>query len=184
MLVGNEAYRIIGAYELLDTVSVSSSGQVSVTFSNLNTSYGSTYQHLQLRMTHRASGGTRSDNVYLQLNSSTTGYDYHYLYSTGTATSAGGSINQTNMIVGRLTGSTSGAGIFGASVVNILNPFETTTNKSIRSLTTANDGTDNTIWLFSGQWRNTGALTTLTLTSGATDFVQYSTFSLYGMRSS
>jgi hypothetical protein len=170
------------AYELLETVSVGSGGQVSVTFSNLNSSYGSTYQHLQLRMTHRASGGTRSDNVYLQFNSDATGYSLHYLYGNGSSVASSGSANQTSIIVGRLTGSSSGANIFGASVVDILDAFETTKNKTVRSFTTANDGTDNTVWLFSGLWIDTGAVTSFTLTSGATDFVQGSRFSLYGLK--
>jgi hypothetical protein len=173
-----------GAYEWLET-QVLTSNQTSITFSNLNTNYGSTYQHLQIRMTHRASGGTRSDNVFLEFNSDTTGYAYRYLGADATnPPNSGAAANQSSMLVGRVTGANSGASIFGASIVDILDPFETTKNKTVRSFTTATDGTSNTMWIFSGLWIDTGAVTTLKLTSGAQDFVSGSRFSLYGMRSS
>jgi hypothetical protein len=184
MLVGNAAYvPISDTYELLET-QILTGTQTSVTFSNLNSTYGSVYQHLQIRMTHRAGGGTRSDNVYLQFNSSGSGYAYHYMYGEGSTTGSGPAANQPNMIVGRLTGSQSGANIFGASVVEILDPFETTKNKTVRSFAGATDGTNNTVWVFSGLWNNTAAVTSFTLTSGAQDFIAGSRFSLYGTRAS
>jgi len=171
------------AYELLETV-VLGSNQAEIDFTNLGTNYGSTYKHLQIRMTHRAANSTRSDNIYLRFNGDTTGYALHFLYGNGSSVASGGSANQTSMIVGRATGATSGANIFGAAVFDILDWNNSNKNTTVRSFTTANDGTDNTVWLFSGLWIDTGAVTSINLHTGAGDFVTGSRISLYGLRSS
>lgn len=175
MLAGIE----LNKFHHLETVRLGSSA-ASVEFTNLG--QYSDFQHLQIRIAARAGGATNSDNIRLRFNSDTTGYAYHYLYGDGSIVGSGGNSNRAEILGGRITGSSSGSGIFGVSVVDILDPFETTKNTTVKSLSGATDGTSNTVWLFSGVWIDTSAVNSIDLVSGEVDFVSGSRFSLYGLK--
>ena len=175
------------AYELLETQTLSGT-QASVTFSNLISSYGSTYQHLQIRMVTRGNrSGAEDSNIYIQFNSQTgTYYNSHYLRGNGSATEsvAFTSTNNTGIFLSQAnTGATQTANSFAASIVDILDPFETTKFTTVRTLA-GMTGALNRIFLHSGAFRLTDAVDTITIDDTIGDFTQYSRFSLYGMRSS
>lgn len=56
------------------------------------------------------------------------------------------------------------------------------------SVQEANDTTNNNMWLLAGLWSNTGAITQIDIgaddTSSSYNFLQYSTFTLYGIKNS
>jgi len=66
-------------------------------------------------------------------------------------------------------------------VLDILDAYSTTKNKTIRSLSGMTGGANN-LQLYSGLWNNTAAISSLNIFPGATNFVAGSRFSLYGIR--
>lgn len=177
-----------GAYELIETITVGSGGAASVTFSNLNT-YSSTYQHLQIRAVARgAQTGGAEMELGLRINGITTNsYSWHILRGNGsTVTSAAGST--TNVIyAGNVTDNTAASNIFGAAVIDILDPYETSKFKTIKSMSGQKGATATTadrIGLYSGLFQSTDAISSITLLSQnlTSGFLQYSRFSIYGIR--
>jgi hypothetical protein len=163
------------AYEWLETVIVPATPQASVEFTNLGTNYSSTYQHLQIRMATFSSVDTW---FRVQLNGATTNYYSHRLVGeSGAVTSAASASSSTGMQLIGLTGSSS---VPGSSIIDILDPFETSKNTTIRCLTRG----PNTIALTSGLWNDTSSLTSIKLNNDGGNFNQYTRVSLYGMRSS
>jgi len=179
-----------GVYELLETVIVPSGGQASVTFSNLNSTYGSTYQHLQIRMTGATNRADWLDWLYLQFNSDTgSNYATHRLFAEGSTLSSSAFTSQTSIVRAfYVKGANGPASSFGAGIMDILDPFETTKNTTTRVLTGYLDGSPSSetiVALMSGLWNNTAAVTTIKLESlNSATLLEGSRFSLYGMRSS
>jgi hypothetical protein len=175
------------AYEWLETVTVGSGGQATISFSNLNSTYGSTYQHLQIRAVLRSTRSDTDSIYYVQFNGDTAAnYRAHFLRGNGSAvTSESNTASYPNGIIifGGLPGNTATANAFGPNVIDILDPFETTKNTTIRALV-GQSASINRIALESGAWFNTAALTSITLDDVFGNFAQYSRVSLYGMRSS
>jgi len=164
------------AYELLETISVGTA-VASVEFTNVNTNYGSTYQHLQIRLTSQpvADGAT----LWAQLNSDTaSSYNHHWLYGQGSAVTSGNGATANGVLFGGIAGFRNTH--FMAAVMDILDPFETTKNTTTRTLA----GSSHEIDLTSGLWRNTNAITTIKIYWTGTNMSAGSRFSLYGMRSS
>jgi hypothetical protein len=172
-----------GAYELLETVSVGTA-VASVSFSNLDTNYGSTYQHLQIRtvVTHSGAGGNA---LSMQLSGDTgANYAYHELIGNGSSASSSALTSQSSIVGTVLMRQNISNTSFAAGVIDILDAFETTKNKTIRSLS-GHASTESIVGLTSGVRLNTAAVTSITLFSiGAANIVAGSRFSLYGLRSS
>jgi hypothetical protein len=81
-----------------------------------------------------------------------------------------------------LTGATSGTGTYAASVIDILDPFDTNKNTTIRVLT-GFTGAINRVLLESGLWMNTDAITSITFDEYyGSSFAAGSRFSLYGLK--
>jgi len=165
------------AYELISTT-VLSTGAASVTFSSLNTGV---YKHLQLRIAGRSS--TNSDTVTIRFNAdSGTNYSWHQLYGNGSVVGSSSTTSTTWTQGGYVAGTDSASNIFGVSIVDILDPFATTKNKTVRVLTGVPDS-NNLITLRSGAWYNTAAVTSLVVGSASgNNFATGSRFSLYGLR--
>lgn len=169
-----------GSYELI-TTEILGSAQSSITFSNLG-DYSSTYKHLQLRIASRSGRAAENDPIFLRFNSdSGSNYSYHEMGPSGGGVYSAAGTSQTSVArAGSSAGSTAAANAFGASVIDILDPYSTTKNTTTRTLMGVGG---NTILLTSGAWYNTASITTITLTTfSATDFVTGSRFSLYGIK--
>lgn len=172
-------------YELLETAIVGAGGTSSVTFSNLNTNYGSTYQHLQLRIVGRTNRNDTDDFLTIRFNGdSGNNYAVHRLRANGTnVESSVPRTSYSNLEVYSLTAATQTANSFGAMIIDILDPFETTKNTTIRTFAGLT-GSYNFVGLSSGLWMNTNAITTILLDQFfGTQFLAGSRFSLYGFRS-
>lgn len=172
---------VSNTFEVLET-SVLSGNATSVTFSNLNTNYGSTYQHLQIRMATRSDRPTGSNtDINLVINSDTgSNYAFHQLYRT-TGLGAAGSASQTRIYLGPTAQPASGTSVFGSMIVDILDPFETTKYTTVR---TQGGFATGALMITSGLWMNTNAVASLQIIcEPSNNFVQGSRFSLYGMRS-
>ena len=174
-----------GPYEWLET-QVLTGTQTTISFSNLNSTYGSAYQHLQLRIMARTDRNDTDDFIKLQFNGDTgNNYTTHILRGNGTnVASSNPRLNYANIEIQAITANTQTANSFGAVIVDILDPFETTKNTTIRAMTGLT-GSYNFVSLDSGFWNNTAALTSMLLDQQfGSNFVTGSRFSLYGLRSS
>jgi hypothetical protein len=74
------------------------------------------------------------------------------------------------------------ASAFGAGVIDILDAYSTTKNKTMRTLNGLSGGEVN-IRVGSGLWRNTNAITSVTIfDADSTNLVTGSRFSIYGIK--
>lgn len=169
-----------GSYELIETITVGSGGAASVTFSNLNT-YSTTYQHLQIRYLARSNRADNVDFTQVTFNAdSAANYSIHYLRGDGGSVSSLALASQNFMWGGFSATTNSASNIFANGVIDILDPYEAK-NKTIRSLSGLN-GVEPNITLFSGNWRNTTGVTSVTVNKYGSLFVQGSRFSIYGLK--
>ena len=169
-------------FDLLQT-EILTGTQTSVTFSDLG-DYATDYQHLQIRLTAR----TTLDDVqglFMRLNSdSGSNYASHNLRN---APPSGVTSNKTGtttyMSLYRVASNNSVADGFGAIVIDILDPFETNKNTTIRALGGNTAAATSYIWFQSGAWFNTASVSTILLQpeEGAS-LAQHSRFSLYGLK--
>lgn len=189
LLVGNEAYEPPSDdFELLET-QILSTGTSSITFSNLNATYGSTYRHLQLRAVSRTNRtGADSDPILLRFNLDTgNNYSRHGLigYLGSTVVSNGGGSQNSIYLTENTAVDQNASGIFGTLIADILDPFRTNKNKTVKAFSGMYASGWQSIELRGGAWINTAAITTITLAPLiGTNFVAGSRFSLYGIRNS
>ena len=171
-----------GAYDLLETTTLTSSAS-SVTFSGLG-SY-SDYAHLQIRAVVRESSGAGGyTNSELTLNGDTgSNYSWHYLDGQGSSVSSVGYGSQPNVRLQSFSpGDGSPSGIFGAGVIDILDFNNASKNSTVRALHGALTSTNKGIFLTSGAWYNTDAITSINFAIGANSWVAGCRFSLYGIK--
>jgi len=163
-----------GAYDSLATVTVGTAVS-TVTFSGIP----NTYKHLQLRYITR--NDAAAYYVILRFNGDTgNNYAGHRLSGDGSTIVSNADVSAPQIYLPR---SATTSQIFGAGVVDILDYANTSKNKTIRGL----GGYDaNTVAaavdFHSGVWMNTSAVNTITFSSFAGNYAQYSQFSLYGVR--
>ena len=181
-IIASQNYpRITSSYESIATVTVGSGGAANVEF----TSIPSGFEHLQIRAIARSTKAS-VDNAFvnMQINSDTgANYSYHDLYGDGSSVAAGAITSVTQNYIQRITASTAAASIFGTFVIDILDYKNTNKYKTLKSLGGFDLNGSGQIYLVSGSWRNTNAITSLKFTSQTTgDFAQYSQFALYGIK--
>ena len=171
-----------GSYDLLET-EILTTTTASVTFSDLNSTYGADYQHLQIRFTGRSNKSGDNDNFQIRINGdSGSNYSAHRLQADGSSFTTSGYSNQTIMYnAGVLPAATSTANAFAGAVVDILDPFETTKYTTARSFSGSTSKT--LVALTSGLWMNTAAVTSIELDVLTGNWITGSRFSLYGLRS-
>lgn len=172
-----------GDYESIATVTATGSSS-SVTFTNIP----STFQHLQIRAIAREGSGTLSgpNGVDIRFNSDTgSNYASHRLYGDGSGAAADGSANATFATTGQWAiGTQVASGTVGAAVIDILDYASTSKFKTLRSFSGGDRGTGfGTIWLVSGLWRSTSAISSITLfDTSSLNLASVSTFALYGIK--
>jgi hypothetical protein len=189
-----DPYRFAGFdsdYELITTTTLSTT-TASVTFGSLG-DYSSTYKHLQIRVTARSnhSGANRTSGA-IRLNADTgSNYAAHVLHGNGSSASAAAYSSATfmrNMVFfGSLPGASNTANAFGAAIIDILDPYSTSKNTTVRVFN-GSAQTDSRLSLASGLWNNTASITSIEIAPnddgsyGTSSFVSGSRFSLYGIK--
>jgi hypothetical protein len=166
------------SYESIATVTLGSSTS-SISFSSIP----ATFKHLQVRGILRSPTGTNVGGGKVTFNSDTTSgnYTFHRLIGDGSSASSYGQSGIDFILRCALNSTTSG--IFGASVVDILDYANTSKYKTTRVLTGADtNDTNGIVGLFSQLWMNTAAITTITITPSEANFSQYSQLALYGIK--
>lgn len=183
MLAGNPAP--VG-YELIQT-QVLGSPQSIVNLSNLG-QFASTYRHLQIRTLQR---GTNAEVawqavMWLNGNTSTSSYAMHQvggngssLYTEAVVSGNLGGIAPTL----RIPAANGTSGAFAAGVIDILDAYSTTKNKTIRTLQGVHQSQSQVV-LSSGLFLSTNAIDSISfqLQGANGNFATGSRFSIYGIR--
>lgn len=169
-----------GAMFPLQVVTVGASGASSVTFSNIP----STYAHLQIRGIFRGTrNATATGGNYFFNGDTGANYSNHQLYGDG---SSAGSWGEANSSYGNLCtspASTALANVFGTVIFDVLDYASTNKYKTIRSFNGVDLNGTGTSALYSSSWRNTVAVTSITLSPAQDSWAQYTQFALYGVKS-
>lgn len=180
LLAGNTGFAT--AYEHIQSITVGSLGASSVSFTEIPQNY----RHLQIRLVSRqTTAGDRRLSVNFNNNSTTSSYNYHWVYGNGTGAASEYSASVFPAV--SYTTNSADTGLpssYGAAVLDVLDYTNTVKNKVTRSLSGNDTGsTGSSIVAFiSGLWMNTSAITSITFSYSSGMISQYSTFSLYGVK--
>jgi hypothetical protein len=170
-------------YDLISTTTLGTATP-SVTFSSLG-DYSSTYKHLQIRTVGRVSADTSGsgDAFTVRFNGdSGSNYALHQLFGNGSTVTSNSTAPATGFFGQRFTDSGSTSNAFGAAVIDILDSYSTSKNKTARILG-GNANNTSYIFLNSGVWISTASITSITLSPNVGgNFVAGSRFSLYGIK--
>jgi len=159
------------SFDSIQTVTVGSGGSATVTF----TSIPATYTHLQLRIMLP----TIADEPAMRFNSdSASNYSRHGLFGTGSSSAqVYGVANET------YDGLSAASSQPNVMITDILDYANTNKYKISRTLSGFDQNGSGTVAFRSGLWRNTNAITTITLSViDSSNFPQYSSFALYGIK--
>lgn len=183
----------LGTYESIAAITADSSGTTAFTFTNIPQNY----THLQLRLFIKTDRGTYPHDDYgIKVGNGTldsgNNYSCHKIQSeyVGGYTNvyAAGAGSTTMYFIGS-TITTSSNGAFGAGIVDFFEYTNTSKYKTIRSLSGGDgngavSGYIPNLVFGSGMWMNTAAINTISVypSGGGTNWVQYSTAALYGIR--
>ena len=164
-----------GSYESIASVDVGAGGTLEIDF----TSIPSTYEHLQIRGIFRQAAG---EAILMRFNGdSGSNYACHALYSDGSTAGSGAAASRTNIPIERFSGMPTGANIYGAAVIDILDYKNTNKYKTLRSLSGHDSNGSGYTHLESGLWMSTSAITSIKLFTPGNVYSQYSQFALYGV---
>jgi hypothetical protein len=170
------------AYESIATYTVGSGGQADITFSSIP----STYTHLQVRCLVKTNRTTSnlSSTPFIFNSDSAANYSCHEFNGNGSSVSAVATSNGSNIDVGRVSGNSSSANVFGVEVIDILDYKDTNKYKTVRILNGFDNNGSGVAAFASGSWRSTSAITSITFQTpyDSTLYLQYSSFALYGVR--
>jgi len=159
----------------LATVSVGSGGAANITFSSIP----SGYSHLQIRATALSSGTYTANDIFRFNGDSGSNYATHSLYGNGSSAAASASSSITSIP----TSVTPGATYPFCSIIDILDYSNTNKYKTVRVLAGGDqNNTNGYIFLDSGLWMSTAAVTSITWQPNTGNWNQYSTFVLYGVK--
>jgi hypothetical protein len=163
-------------YELIST-SLITTNTASIVF-DVST-FGSTYKHLQIRYAGRSTRADQDSVIDVKFNTTSTTYRGHMLQGNGSTVT---SFEATERWIFGIAAANATANIFGSGVIDILDPFSSSKNTTVRTLNGIHTGSYNRVWLQSLGWFDTATVTSITLADGFGSFVAGSRFSLYGIK--
>jgi hypothetical protein len=162
---------LVGSYDALASVTLSAAAD-RVVFAGIP----SGYKHLQIRGVLMTSGAT---NPTWQVNGDTTSSAYagHHLWGNGVSATANA---QTGTVYWNYNPSGSYPSAF---IMDWLDYSSTTKNKVMRTTAGSDtNGSTSEMALWSGVYGSLNPITSITLNANAVNFLQNSTFSIYGVR--
>lgn len=172
------------AYDLLET-QVLSTNPATFTFSGLG-SY-TNYRHLQIRATVRTTvADTGAEDLYFTVNGVTTSdYTTHAIRRQTSNVVTEARDNDTSARIERTAVSDNeAAGIYGAFVMDILDPFNTNKNTTFRTLSGlhCSEAANTVVALWSNLFKDTSALSSITFDPAVGNLKAGTRFSLYGVK--
>lgn len=170
---------VAGSYDAILSTVLGAGGASSVTINNIP----QTYRHLQLRYISRDSRTASNSDQSITFNGDTgSNYSYHHLSGDGGTGYSGGTGSLANINLGNQPGGQALSGAFGIGVVDIFDYTNTNKFKTIRALSGHDQNGSGWAMTTSGNWRSTAAITSITFTPLVAPYVQYSSFTLYGVK--
>jgi len=164
----------LGSFFPIRSYVVPATAQSSITFSSIP----ATYTHLQVRGIML--NGSAVDN-WMQFNSDTgSNYSYHQLVGSGTAASSSSVASASKIPFGYIDGTSSQPSSFVCDILDYANTNKYKTSRMLWGYET-NAATYADIRIISGNWRNTNAITSITIYPNSGNFNTYSSFALYGV---
>jgi hypothetical protein len=163
-------------YEAIATVEVGSGGAANIEF----TSIPGTYTDLAIKLSVRTGFAGVADDMLLTLNGSASGFSNRYIYGNGSSVF---SATAYGNLVGNPVGSTATANTF--SNIEIYFPNYASSNEksySVDSVSENNAAAANA-FMIAGKNTTVSAITSLSV-AGSSNFVEYSTATLYGIKNS
>ena len=170
------------------TVTVGAGGAASIDF----TSIPSTYTDLLLKLSLRSSNADGfTGNATMRLNANSgANYSFRTLFAATASPASGNGSAGTSVTIGGTDGASLTANTFNNAEIYLPN-YAGSNNKSfsVDTVSENNASTDYTYQLLleAGLWSQTTAINQITIysgTVGSTNFLQYSTASLYGIKNS
>jgi hypothetical protein len=159
----------------ISTVTVGSGGAATIDF----TSIPQTYTDLKIVLSGRTTDSGATTAV-ITFNGLSTNLSSKLIVSTGSSVIAG---TATNIPV-RINWSTSTSSVFGNSEIYIPNYISANLKVVSSDSVNENNATEAYMTLGSHLWNATAAINQVTITPSTGNFVQYSTATLYGIKSS
>ena len=163
-------------FELIASSTVGAGGASSIDF----TSIPSTYTDLCVLFSLRSDTASAADNAEITFNASTSTFSLKRLYGSGSAAASDSPTYTTSAFI---NGDGATANSFGNGILYIPN-YAGSTNKSY-SIDAINETNATTAYagLYAGLWATTSAISSIKLKpNGGTNFKQYSTAYLYGVK--
>jgi hypothetical protein len=169
----------VGAYDALATVTLSATA-ASITFAGIPTGY----KHLQLRGIGRSTDGSTNDVTgRLQFNADTAAnYSTHRLYGYGSSAGADASANASQISFATILADGNTASCFSASICDILDYENVNKFKTTRSLAGGDANNLGMMFMTSGNWRSTSAVTSITIFPSSGSWTANTTYALYGAK--
>lgn len=161
------------------TQTVDTSFPTAITFNNIP----QTFTDLVIKHSSRtsASAGTIWDSPFINFNGLTTNQSDTFLFGNGASAGSARDTRMYGTVYGTSTNSAT-SNTFGNSEIYIPNYTSSNFKSSTGHGVTENASTTSGIALTANLWRSTAAITSITITpSSGAGFLQYSTFSLYGI---
>jgi hypothetical protein len=173
LLAGNTAFNP-SSYESIATATGTGAAS-TLTFSSIP----GTFKSLQIRC---IAGDTAGSLITLRFNSDTgSNYAYHWMRGNGTTATASGAATQTQISFAGYAWGTSPT--MGVSIIDIIDYASTTKAKTSKSFWGNDDNSTGTVYLSSGLWTSTAAITSISLiNNGANNFSTATSFALYGIK--
>lgn len=150
-------------------------------------SFGSvpnTYTDLRLIITARTDrASTGSDTILLRFNNdAASNYSYTQLTSDGTTAATSLSASTTQILGGLAPRNNNTSGIFGLTVIDIFS-YAGSTHKSTLATAYADISGSGNVYNIVGMWRNTSAITTVSIHLSSTfKYLTGTTATLYGIK--
>ena len=173
-----------GSFESIASATGTGSSGV-ITFSSIP----STYKHLQIRGIAKDtySAGAFELPTRVRFNSDTgNNYTQHNLQGTGTAATAQGEATGVNAFFkfrgSNLSSDATYANMNDVSILDIIEYADTSKYKTARGFCGSDRNGAGNIFLISGLWLSTSAISTITLTADGTNWTTSTTFALYGIK--
>lgn len=167
-------------YTLIQSVTVGSGGAASIEFGSIP----QTYTDLHLVISGRSVLAANATAIYMRFNNDTgTNYSRRRLHGNGSGTLSATSTDNSLIMSVILDGASSTASVFSNASVYIPN-YTASTQKSVSTdSVTENNATEAYTTFQAGLWTGTAAITSITMLGDA-NFAQYTSASLYGIKSS
>ena len=171
------------SYESIASATGTGSSGV-ITFSSIP----STYKHLQIRgIAKDTYAGVFELPTRVRFNSDTgNNYTMHNLNGNGTTVTAQGDATGTNAFFkfrgSNLSTDATFANMNAVSILDIIDYADTSKYKTARGFSGSDRNGTGSIFLISGLWLSTSAISTITLTADGTNWTTSTTFALYGIK--